>query len=293
VLHVQCFGPNGLYALALHRLSRTPLVVSSHGETFMDDHDVFARSRLLSRGLRAALAAAESVTACSQVVADDLTARFGSRPAVVVPNGVDPTEFATTADGGASQLTDDRAEGRPPVVLALGRVEHRKGFDLLLEAFARADVPVDTRLVIGGDGSELEPLQALAARLGLAGSVEFPGRLSRSAVAAALSEATVFVVPSRVEPFGIVVLEGWRAGVPVIATRHGGPAEFVTDGTDGLLVDPKNTEELAEALTTVLTRPDLAARLAAGGFTSVSHYTWDRTAAAYEAVYPPLPTEAA
>jgi glycogen synthase len=290
ILHVQCFGPNGLYALAMHRLTRIPMVVSSHGETFMDDHDVFACSRLFRAGLRAALSAADSVTACSQVVATDLSSRFGSRPATLVPNGVDPAEFVTPSDRrhqtpGATGATADRR----PVVLALGRVEHRKGFDLLLDAFARAKLPSGTRLVIAGDGSELERLKVRAARLGLAGSVEFPGRLSRPAVAAALERATVFVVPSRVEPFGIVVLEGWRAGLPVIATRHGGPAEFVTDGVDGLLVDPLDTATFAGTLSVVLTRPDLAARIAAEGRASVAGYTWEHTASAYEAVYGSLP----
>ncbi|GAA4287452.1 glycosyltransferase family 4 protein [Georgenia daeguensis] len=287
VLHVQCFGPNGLYALALHRLTGIPLVVSSHGETFMDDHDVFARSRLLSAGLRAALSAAQAVTACSRMVAEDLTARFGARRAVVVPNGVDPAEFATPAEGGGRTLAE--SAHRRPTVLALGRVEHRKGFDLLLDAFARADLPDGTRLVIAGDGGALAPLRAQAARLGISGSVDFPGRLSRPAVAEALTRATVLVVPSRVEPFGIVVLEGWRAGLPVIATRNGGPAEIMTDGVDGLLVDPQDTAALAAALADVLREPELAARLAAGGRERVDGYTWGRTTTAYEELYRTLP----
>jgi len=286
VLHVQCFGPNGLYALALHRLTGIPLVVSSHGETFMDDHDVFARSRLLSTGLRAALSAAAAVTACSRMVAEDLTTRFGARRAVVVPNGVDPAEFATHAEGGRP---DAGTPDRRPTVLALGRVEHRKGFDLLLDAFARADGPDGTRLVIAGDGGALAPLRAQAARLGISGSVDFPGRLSRPAVAEALARATVFVVPSRVEPFGIVVLEGWRAGLPVIATRNGGPAEIMTDGVDGLLVDPQDTAALAAALAALLRDPELAGRLAAGGRERVAGYTWGRTTAAYEELYRTLP----
>ena len=282
VLHVQCFGPNGLYALALHRLTGIPLVVSSHGETFMDDHDVFARSRLLSTGLRAALSAAAAVTACSRMVAEDLTTRFGARRAVVVPNGVDPAEYATHAEGGRP---DAGTPDRRPTVLALGRVEHRKGFDLLLDAFARADGPDGTRLVIAGDGGALAPLRAQAARLGISGSVDFPGRLSRPAVAEALARATVFVVPSRVEPFGIVVLEGWRAGLPVIATRNGGPAEIMTDGVDGLLVDPEDIDGLASQISRVLRDEDLASRLAAAGGAKVGEYTWSRTAELYDGMY--------
>ena len=63
-----------------------------------------------------------------------------------------------------------------------------------------------------------------------------------------MAGARVFVMPSRLEPFGIVVLEGWRAGTAVVATNRGGPPEFVRDGEDGLLVDPFDTAAVAEVL---------------------------------------------
>ena len=71
--------------------------------------------------------------------------------------------------------------------------------------------------------------------------MHFVGRLDRQAVAEAMAGATLFVMPSRLEPFGIVILEAWRAGVAVVATNHGGAPEFVRDGQDGVLVDPFDT----------------------------------------------------
>lgn len=289
VLHVQCFGPNGLYALVLHHLTRTPLVVSAHGETFMDDHDVFAASRLLRTGLVHSLRAAAAVTGCSQMVLDDLRDRFGGTGGVVVPNGVD---LAEPGMGPTSPDAGPRPPGAPAVV-ALGRVQHVKGFDLLLRAFARADLPPGTRLVIGGEGEALPPLKTLASDLGLADRVDFPGRLSRPQVAAVLARASVFVVPSRLEAFGIVVLEGWRAGIPVIATNRGGPGEFVTHGQDGLLVDPEDVAALAEALARVVRDPATGSRLGAAGADRVRDFTWTSTAARYVDVYdaalPPPP----
>ena len=79
VLHVHCFGPNGVAALALHRRLRTPLIVTSHGETVADDNRVFERSTVLRVALRRALAAASSVTAPSQFVLDNLRRNFGLR----------------------------------------------------------------------------------------------------------------------------------------------------------------------------------------------------------------------
>ena len=70
-----------------------------------------------------------------------------------------------------------------------------------------------------------------------------------------MAGAAVFVMPSRLEPFGIVVLEAWRAGTAVVATSRGGPPEFVRDGEDGLLVDPFDTAAFAGALEGLLADP--------------------------------------
>ncbi len=285
VIHVQCFGPNGTYATALARLTGTPLVVSSHGETFADDHAVFDRSALSRRSLRWALGRVCAVTGCSQVVLDDL-ARFGLRDGVVVPNGVDlaAPDAALDAWNGVDLAAPvpDRAPADPPYVLAYGRVERTKGFDLLLEAFAQADLPAGTRLVVGGDGSALAGLRSRADELGVADRVEFPGRLARSEIDDLLAGASVVVVPSRREAFGIVVLEAWRAGVPVVAPSYGGPATLVTDGVDGLQVDPADTVALGAAISRVLTDPGLAVRLVEGGRRAVQGYGWDRVTSAYE-----------
>lgn len=276
ILHVHCFGPNGVWAGALSRVLRLPLIVTAHGETFGDADDVFATSALLRRSLRAALQRADAVTACSRFTARDLEERFGLAPdrAEVIMNGVDLDEPA----------------GTPPAlprryVLALGRVVHTKGFDLLLRAFAQARLPDDVSIVIGGDGPERPALHALADELGVAGRVVFTGRLDRGAVVAAAAASAALAVPSRVEPFGIVLLEGWRAGVPVIATSHGGPVELITDGADGWLVDPGDTAAFAAVLERVIDAPDVSARVAAAGRDRVTAFTWDRIAAEYAAVY--------
>ncbi|SDC90183.1 (1-_4)-alpha-D-glucan synthase (UDP-glucose) [Sanguibacter gelidistatuariae] len=286
VVHVQCFGPNGVYALALARMSTVLLVVSSHGETFADDHSVFDASRLIPFAMRSALERASAVTGCSQVVLVDLARRFpgrGSDGGVVVPNGVDLHEVETVD---VREVSPSAA----PTVLAVGRLQHVKGFDLLLRAFARATgegaVPAGTRVRLGGDGPEAGPLAALASELGIRDRVDLLGRLDRQQVAAEMAAATVVVVPSRAESFGITVLEAWRAKAPVIATTRGGPPEFVSDGDTGLLVDPVDTTALAAALATVLADADLRRRLGENGYRLVrDEYTWERVADRYEELY--------
>jgi len=275
VLHVQCFGPNGAYALALRSLTRTPLVVSSHGETFADDHDVFEHSRILRAALERSVAVAGAVTGCSRVVADDLV-RFGARDAAVVPNGVDLAGSDLAA----------RHEGTPePVVVAVGRIEHVKGFDLLVDAFATSALRDRARLVVVGDGSEAGALRRRVASAGLEDRAELPGRLDPADVAARLASADVVVVPSRADAAPLVVLEAWRSGTPLVATVRGGPPEIVTDGVDGVLVDPQDTAALAGAVLGLLDDPERAARIGAAGRQRVEDFTWERVVDRYEDLY--------
>ncbi|GAB3067193.1 glycosyltransferase family 1 protein [Intrasporangium mesophilum] len=272
VLHVQCYGPNGIYGAALARRARLPLVVSSHGETFADAHGAFDESALLRHGLRISMAWAAAVTGCSHLVTEDLKRRFGAKAAVVVPNGVD----RSAAQGRAGHR--ERS-----LVLGVGRLEHNKGFDLLVDA--AAGLPPDISVAIAGDGTQRTPLELQIGRAGLSGRVRLLGALEPEDVADWMSRATVVVVPSRVEAFGIVVLEAWQAGAPVVGTALGGPADLITDGVDGLVVDPRDTEALASAVKEVLADPAAAARLAAAGASTVLGYTWRSVAEAYETIY--------
>lgn len=277
LLHVHCFGPNGVWARAMSRLSRRPLIVTSHGETFGDANDSFGQSALLRGQLQRAIAGASSVTACSEFTVRDLEARFGLEPgrAWVIANGVDIDEPAAPPPPGMPAR----------YVLAIGRVVATKGFDLLLRAFAVADLPDDIRLVIGGDGPDREELEMLAEELGVRDRLFLPGRLGRGEIVSVAAGALALAVPSRVESFGIVLLEGWRAGIPVIATTHGGPADLIRDGVDGWLADPLDTVSFAAALSRVIAAPAVAASVAEAGRLRVKEFTWERIAAQYATVY--------
>jgi len=125
-----------------------------------------------------------------------------------------------------------------PMVLFVGRMSVQKGPDLLLEAVpgilaARSDAKV----VFVGDGYMKAQLEHRAHQLGVTHAVRFLGSMGPVSDLVNLYRSTDLVcVPSRNEPFGIVVLEAWAAGKPVVATRNGGPGEFITHTQDGLLV---------------------------------------------------------
>lgn len=273
ILHVHCFGPNGIYALVLSKMTSVPLLLSAHGETFMDDTDIFTRSLLMQRGLTLACRTSAAVTGCSTQVVDDLRERFSAEEVSVVPNGVARLDLPGRRQN-CPQL---------PEVVAVGRLVGVKGFDLLLHAVALVDSPM--RLTIVGDGPEREALEALAQQLGIGGSVSWVGKKSASQVQQIMSRGDVIVVPSRREAFGIVALEAWASGTPLVATSLGGPSTFVTDGHDGLLANPEEPRDLASKIERVLTDRELASRLVENGRKSVRAFTWERVVDSYVAIY--------
>jgi glycosyltransferase involved in cell wall biosynthesis len=278
ILHVQCFGGNGAYATALGCVTGIPLLVTLQGETVMDDHDIYERSVTLRVALRLGMRRASEVTGCSAFVLRDAERRFGldTRKASVIFNGVE--------DGTSRTAPLNLPYQR--YVLGLGRVVPKKGFDLLVDAFARiAPHEPDVALVIGGDGIERETLRQRAHELDLADRVYFTGGLCRDEVAAAMQKADVLVMPSRVEPFGMVILEAWSAGVPVVVTPHGGPTEFVEDRVSGLMADPFDTVALADAIGELLRDGELRRKLVIGGKASIGRFTWPQIAAEYEEIY--------
>jgi glycogen synthase len=278
VLHVQCFGVNGVYAASLSLANGVPLVVTLQGETFMDDHDIYGHSLFMRTGLRLGLARARVVTGCSQFTLEDSVARFSldKRKARVIFNGVDLDEVG-------------EFRYQPPFdrfVLALGRVVHRKGFDLLIEAWSRiAAAHPDVGLVVGGTGPELPALQSLVRAHRLERNVHLAGPMSRTDVAAAMRAAEVFAMPSRIEAFGIVLLEAWRAGTPAVASSNGGASEFIDDGITGLLVDPCDTPSLARGIDRLLGDAALRARIASAAARKVAAFSWSEVRRQYEHVY--------
>src|SRR5690606_37536844 len=155
----------------------------------------------------------------------------------MVYNGVSCERFDGFIDAGQVRA---RYEVGPldPMVLFVGRLSTQKGPDLLLEAvpavLARRS---DAKFVFAGDGDMRGYLQNRAHQLGVAHAVRFLGAMGANGALVDLFKSTdLLCVPSRNEPFGVVVLEAWAAGKPVVATQNGGPRHFVEHGTNGFLV---------------------------------------------------------
>lgn len=171
--------------------------------------------------------------------------------------------------------------GLPPdafVILFLGRKTHYKGLDLTVEAFARlrGRHPGAVLLALGPD---TEFSEALWRRAGALDGVIRRGAITDEAKLDALAACDVMCMPSTGEAFGITYLEAWAYAKPVIGARIASVSTIVTDGVDGLLIEPGNMEELAAHMETLITRPDLASALGARGHqTLLRRYTVGRIA---------------
>ena len=131
---------------------------------------------------------------------------------------------------------------------ATGNLIPRKGYDLLLSALAELSARgIDACLTVIGDGPERASLEAMAETLGLGDRVEFLGRLERKDIARQYERCDAFVLPSRMETFGVVYIEAMAAGLPVIATVCGGPEDFVNE-TNGILIPAEDVTALTDAM---------------------------------------------
>jgi glycosyltransferase involved in cell wall biosynthesis len=154
---------------------------------------------------------------------------------------------------------------RTDALLFLGRLGHRKGIFVLLEALAA----VRSRfrhvvLLCGGDG-ELDRVRAEVVRLDLSDNVTLLGWVKGAAKDELLESSTVFVLPSFDEGVPMSILEAMAWGLPVIATPVGGIPEVVTDGREGLLVAPGDADALGEAICRLLVDADLRAQMGRNG----------------------------
>ena len=185
---------------------------------------------------------------------------------VVIPNAV------ALPDRPAPPRT---APARGGTVLAVGRLEHQKGFDLLVRAFAQAARQhAGWRLAIAGEGSQRAALEAQAAAGGIADRVRLLGR--QADIWSVYAAADVFALPSRFEGFPNALIEAMAAGLPVVAADcPTGPREIVRDERDGLLIPTEDENALGRALSRLMGDADLRARLAAGAVSVVDRFRPD------------------
>lgn len=194
------------------------------------------------------------IVAVSRGVADDLVAHFPqlANNVQVIYNPV--VSDALRAHAREAPPHEWLRPGEPPVLVAAGRLDPAKGFDLLIDAFARVAQRCSARLLILGEGPEREPLQNRIRNARLEGRCALAG-FQENALAF-IARARLFVLSSRVEGLPTVLIEALATGVPVVAADCPcGPREILADGRYGTLVPPQSVDALATAILESLAHP--------------------------------------
>lgn len=265
LVYVHFLTINALYVLLLHYVLRFKLVVSARGN---DIQGIPLRSRLQRWMLARLFARANAIVFCSSYVQRDAVPylKHASPRAYVgvVGDGFDPDEFR-----------EPRSYAYPtPYILAMGRLVHKKGFDLLMRAFARiADEFPRVHLLIAGDGEERVALENLIDELGMRERIVLLGFAERAKSIALFWGCEFFVLSSRLEPFGIVVAEAMAAHKAVLATKSGGVIDLVQDGVNGLLVEPE-MNALADGMRRLLAHPDDTRAMGERAHQTIQRHTW-------------------
>lgn len=228
------------------RLLRRPTAVMAHGTEIWE-----RRSWLERAGLRSA----KAIWAVSRYSADRLAqVQEIDRAKVALLPGALPGDLAERF-----LPRDTQHLASVPWVLSVTRLdasERYKGVDTCLHGLARLRNRLpEVRYEVIGEGSDLPRLTRLASELGISSLVTFRGRVTDEELLEAYRRAWVFALPSSGEGFGLVVLEAWAAGIPVVGARAAATPELVEDGVNGVLVPPGNEQVLAERLESLLLAP--------------------------------------
>jgi glycosyltransferase involved in cell wall biosynthesis len=266
VVHAQ-FGLGGALALPVAEHANLPLVVTFHGGDATKDKHYSRRDfppTIFQRRRDAMVARAESILCVSEFIRDVLIGRgFPANKLVVHYLGIDIPAGIMLPPAGVGTT-----------VLFVGRLVEKKGVDTLIDAvaIARREYP-SLELTIIGDGPAKAALEKRARSSGV--KANFMGWLAGKEVMRAMRRALLIAVPSRAAAGGdseglpTVIMEAMVQGVPVVASRHAGIPEIVSDGVTGLLVPEADSPRLADAILAIARDPELASRLRGEAYSDV------------------------
>lgn len=263
---------------------RIPSVMTCH--TVMGSRFPIFWERLLGTVLR--LRSVDRLIAVSQASARfSHLLGFPEKSITVIPNGVDLSCF----NGKIDPLLMRRELGvdDKPLVVTASRLIKRKSPGLLISAFAEVlKVKPEAKLVIAGSGREENDLSHRARDLDIADSVFMVGGLAKEELAQLMAAATVFALPSKLESFGLSLLEASAAGVPVVCSNAGGVPEVFQNGFNALLYPPGDYRAMAEAIVHVIQDKELAKKISTNAVQTAKRFTWERTARRILRVYEQL-----
>jgi glycosyltransferase involved in cell wall biosynthesis len=261
LLHAHWALPNGfLGALVARRLS-IPLVVSIPGS----DALVAAQNPLFRRMVRFAFDQAGLITANSRSLRDVAVRDLGADPGKfdLVVYGVDPAALTPSQDGVAALREELKIPQDRVILLAVGRMVYKKGFDVLLQAFALLERS-DTHLVLIGEGDLWSEWRTLGQELGIDSRLHWMGNVSRDQISTYYNLADVLVMPSVTRPatgLSVCVMDAMACGKPIVASDAAGNPLVVRPEVNGFIVPERDPAALGDALARIVSDPRMRQRM--------------------------------
>ncbi len=233
IIHAHNFKFGGFIAQAIKEKDDVPFILTEHStwhsRNLFSTKDYFHFQKCAQQ--------ASSISAVSNPFATLLTSKLNYK-VEVLPNIIDTHFKKITIKNKANKLF---------TLINIASLNRKKDHQLLLHSFSKAFKGQPAVLKIAGTGELLNKLKQLSIRLGIASQVKFLGRLDRAAVKKNMLEADCFVLSSQYETFGVVLIEALACGLPIIATRCGGPEDIVND-RNGLLVNVSSIDQMSKAM---------------------------------------------
>lgn len=237
IIHAHCCVWAGYAAMKLSEKTKLPYVLTEHATLFQLHKDEIspANKKIIAEVFQKA-----SKVICVSSAFAKLLAEYAT-DIEVIGNVVDCDRF---------KVSERRNDGCRFLTVCYMEEEaqlYKKGMDILIKAWAKlAPKYPQARLVVGGGGKAAEKVVEWTKEYQVEDSVEFLGALNREQVVEQMQQCDCFVLPSRYETFGVVYVEAFACGKPVIAVANGGPDDFVHD-FNGILIQPEQEEELVQA----------------------------------------------
>ncbi len=301
IIHAH-YWLSGIAALPVALEVGAPFVQSFHTLAAMKDRETSGRmpreserrvhSELFLARQAAAIIAGSAAEATFLI--DDV--RAPADRVWVIPPGVDIDLFRPNREKARARVESALAIAPERAILCVaGRIQPLKDQELAIRILAELPPRHGARpiLVIAGESTPGDEeyargLRALAQELGVDGDVRFTGALSRTAIADLLCAATITLVTSHSETFGLTALESAASGTPVVGYRASGMSESIAEGVSGVLVDSRSPKDWADAVALLLDDSELLGELAASSRLHALGYTWASSATALLGVYSSL-----
>ncbi len=269
LVHIHVWNPaSGRYGMLTAQKSNVPYILT--------EHDPFPLSPLKNWIKKSLIKDAQQIIAVSEKNSELLCKLYPEMKSkiITIHNGIDTTRFESqllsfsVSDREQYRKETFKTDGETPIITCIAELHPRKGIRYVLEAVRELVAQKENiKLILVGSGEEKETYEKYIRDHELEEYVELLGR--RHDIPQILKSSDIFVLPSLNEAFGLVLLEAMMAKLPIVATNNGGIPEIIEDGKNGILVPPKDSRAIAEAIQKLLASVSIRKTIAEKNYTDV------------------------